>query len=248
MTDRDAPPDDEPAASGHPDETSARMRMRRKVIAVVALLGVCMGVVVIRAFFEGRSALSDGDAALERGELREAVSRWRRAARWYVPLAPHVDDAYRRLESLAADAEAKGDIDTALMAWRGVRGSILATRSFYTPHSERLAPANRRIAALMARQEADSPPAVAPEQGTDEAGNRIGTEAWHYRLLTRDDSPSVFWSIVALLGFATWIGGGLLFALRGVTSEDRLVPRMAAYAGVLIVVGLLLWMLGLYSA
>lgn len=216
------------------------MRARSKKIAAVALVaGLCLGVVVSRAVWEGRRALERGSEAATAGDLAEAVTQYRRAARWYVPGAPHVGRAYDRLEDIARLAEASGDVELALAAWRGVRGSILATRSFYTPHSHRLEPANRRIAALMAGSE---DPAVAPGQAEPER------EAWHYALLERDEAPSVFWSIVALLGFAAWIGGGVLFALRGVTADDTLVPRMAATAGALVAVGLVIWMLGLYKA
>jgi hypothetical protein len=35
---------------------------------------------------------------------------------------------------------------------------------------------------------------------------------------------------------------------RGVSAEDRLVPRAASTAGVLITVGLVVWLLGLHNA
>lgn len=213
--------------------------MKRKAITIGLVLAMCLGVVITRAVWEGRSALSRGDQAHEAGDNAEAVRWWRRAARWYVPLAPHVGDAYERLEALAKAAEETGDTRTALAAWRGVRGSILATRSFYTPHSDRLDQANRRIAALMAASE---DPAVDSGKTTEQRTQ------WHYDLLARDESPSVFWSIVALLGFALWLGGGVLMALRGVSSEDRLEARVAAYAGAMVAGGLLIWMLGLYNA
>jgi hypothetical protein len=214
--------------------------MKRKVLTWAIVVFACLGVVVTRAIVEGRRALSAGDDALVDGDTDEAIAQWRRAARWYVPLAPHVGDAYDRLEQLARDAEARGDRDTALAAWEGIRGSIKATRSFYTPHSDRLEPANRRIAALRAATPEDA--RAAPDQ------TEAQRTAWHYDLLARDDGPSLGWSILALLGFATWIGGGLLFALRGITPEDRLVRRTAAIAGIAVAAGLLVWMTGLYYA
>lgn len=213
--------------------------MRRKLLIGAIVAGVCLGVVVTRAVWEGRSALSKGDAAQAAGNTSEAVTWWRRAARWYVPLAPHVNAAYDRLEDLAKKAEAKGDTKTALAAWRGIRGSILATRSFYVPHSDRLDPANKAIAALMARSESPSVDAGKSEQQRAD---------WHYALLARDESPSVFWSFIAILGFGLWVGGGVLMALRGVSREDRLVLRQAAYAGGMVLGGLVIWLLGLYNA
>lgn len=212
---------------------------RRKLIAVAVVVAVCLGVVVTRAVWEGRSALSRGDELSAKGDHEGAIRWWRRAARWYVPGAPHVSTAYDRLQAIAEAAEERGDTRVALAAWRGVRGSILATRSFYTPHRERLEPANRHIASLMAGVEG---PAADPDR------SRAERTTWHYDLLSKDESPSVMWSIVALLGFGLWIAGGGLFALRAVTKDDQLVAKTAAISGILVAAGLVVWMLGLYSA
>ena len=220
----------------------ADTRTRRRTIAAIALLVlVCLGVVVTRAVWEGRQALSAGDSALATGDADEAIAQWRRAARWYVPGAPHVGDALDRLEELATQAAERGDIDLALAAWRGVHGAIKATRSFYTPNADRLEPAMRAISELMARQEAVMHDTGDPTPDPERA-------AWHYQLLARDEAPAVGWTVLALLGLGLWIGGGLTFALRGVSSEDRLVPRPAAAAGIMVAVGLVVWMLGLYMA
>jgi hypothetical protein len=212
---------------------------RRRVAAAALVLAFCAGVLVTRAVWQGRGALDDGDRAYQAGDDEEAIRWWRRAARWYVPLAPHVSDAYDRLETVAAAAERRGDLATALTAWQGVRGSILATRSFFTPHGERLAPANQHIASILARMEG-----AAPDAGKTEAER----EAWHRELLERDESPALGWSLLALAGFVTWLGGGALFAWRGISADDRLVRRQAATAGVLVASGLFLWLLGLYQA
>jgi hypothetical protein len=259
------------AASGSvPDATSGsasgpgRAARRRTLAALGLLLAVGLAAVVTRAVWAGSRALANGDAAQQRGDLAQAVDLWRQAARWYVPGASHVEAAYQRLEELARAAEQRGDIDTALAAWTGVRSSILATRSFYLPHAERLEPANQRIAVLMAAREralasgasGAGAPAVpdAPDPGdasarplpADASGDPAA--AWHYERLAPVPGPSVAWSVLALLGFATWLAGGLIFALRGVTHDDRLVPRTAAYAGILVAAGLVLWLLGLSLA
>ncbi len=213
--------------------------MKKTLIMAGVLVGLCLGVVVTRAVWEGRSALAAGDRASAEGDREQAISEWRRAARWYVPGAPHVARAYDRLEKLAQAAESQGDAKTALAAWRGIRGSILATRSFYTPHSDRLEPANRNIARLMAAAEGNK---------ADPTKTEAERAEWHYSLLARDEAPSVGWTLLALLGFATWIGGGVLFALRGVGREDRMNLRVAAISGGMVAAGLLVWVLGLYKA
>ena len=223
------------------DPRARRNALRKKLSAVVIVAGILISVVVTRAIWEGTSALADGDAAMSRDQHGEAIRLWRRAARWYLPLAPHVSGAYQRLRDLAGQAEARGDRVTALDAWQGVRSSIMATRSFYTPHRELLESANRHIAELMAARE-DTLGSAAASQSQSER------TAWHYQLLARDDAPSAAWAIVAILGFALWLGGAVLFAVQGVTADDKLVPRTAAYAGIMVVTGLFIWALGLYLA
>jgi hypothetical protein len=212
--------------------------VKKKLLTAAIVVGFCLAVIITRAVWQGRGALDAGDQALAAKDSEEAIRHWRRAARWYVPLAPHVADAYDRLEGLAALAEKEGDLRTALAAWQGVRGSILATRSFYTPHADRLEPANRKIADLMTRLDTTPPSDMTPEK----------LAAWHYELLARDESPSVGWSLLAVLGFLVWIGGGVLFALRGVSAEDRLERRPAITAGLLVMAGLFVWLIGLYNA
>lgn len=246
------------AADGTGANAPPRRARQRKLAALALVLAVGLAAVMTRAVWAGARALANGDAAEQRGELALAVDLWRQAARWYVPGATHVAAAYQRLDTLARAAEARGDIDTALAAWRGIRSSILATRSFYLPHAERLEPANRRIAVLMAALErapargpgdADTPAAgiALPPDGASDFGDDEDA-AWHYQRLAPVPGPSPFWSLVAIIGFATWLTGGLVFALRGVTPDDRLVPRTAAYAGILVACGLVIWFLGLYLA
>lgn len=212
-------------------------RKRRTLIVLVSIL-LCLGVVSVRALWEGRNALQRGDSALAEGDSEGAVRWWRRAARWYLPLAPHVEPAYDKLRALATESEARSEHDIAILAWTGIRSSVRATRSFYTPYADRLAEADSHIAALMAQKELRADPAT----------NVTQAQAWHRKLLARDQMPSVAWSIVALLGLALWIGGGFAFAFRGVDDDDRLVPKAAAYSGAMVATGLLVWLVGLHFA
>jgi len=56
------------------------------------------------------------------------------------------------------------------------------------------------------------------------------------------------WAISSLVGFALIAGGALHFARRGLDERDRLIAREATGAGALIVVGLVLFFVGLYKA
>lgn len=210
--------------------------MRRKLAIAAAFTVVVLGALVTRAVWEGRRALAEGDAA---ADPAAAIDAWRRAARWYVPLAPHVDDAYARLRRTAEDADRAGDTRTALAAWRAIRSSALATRWLVTPHDDLRALADRRIAALMAAD-----PAGAPDAGATVADR----EAFHARRLAATPGPSPTWVVIALTGFALWIGGCVHFARRALDADDRLVRRAAGASGALFLVGVVVWAVGLYNA
>ena len=54
--------------------------MKRRLITAAIVIGFCLAVVVTRAVWQGRSALDDGDRALEAHDTEEAIRGWRRAA------------------------------------------------------------------------------------------------------------------------------------------------------------------------
>jgi len=213
------------------------MTRGKKIASYVLLVVFALGVVVMRVLWDGRQALIAGDEALRHADVPAAINHFRRAARWYAPGAPHVGRAYDRLEELARAAADHGDDGVALEAWRAVRSSVLSTRSFYTPYPDRLARANERIADLMAKlDKSGGDPPVAERR------------SWHAALLARDESPSLPWTVMALVGFFAWVGGGFWFATRAIGEDGKLEARRATRAWTVIAIGLVLWMVGLYQA
>ena len=207
--------------------------MRRAVIIAAFVLTV-LGALAIRVVFEGRSALADGEAALARDDAHAAIRAFEASARWYLPFAPHVDEAYDRLRALTKSQQP----GVAIAAWRGIRSAALATRGAWTPHADDLAAANRAIAELSARD---------PDAGL--AGpTTAAREAWYQSRLTRDSRPSEGAIALAVLGLLAWVGGALALARWGITSGGALARRPAFVAGGVIVVGLVCWAVGLYNA
>ncbi len=249
--------------------------MKRKII-VGALVVVCFLVLIsVRVVTSSRTESLRGDKALKRGKTKVAMKHYRRSARWYAPGNPYVLKSYRALWHIGREAERQGDQKTALEAYRSIRGAILGCRSFYTPHAKWLPRVNRHIAQLMAAQQVkkgvskelvEYHPAfgggekkkalknaktekdnaskkwISPREG------RKKLEAWHLEQLMKTNAPSVGWSLLAILGLILWIGGGFAFAYKAITPEDKLHSRRAVYYGAVIVLGLVVWMLGLYLA
>jgi hypothetical protein len=204
------------------------------IVVIVALVAI-----VSRVVWSSHAELEAGREAYQRGDREAAVFHLKHAAHWYAPGNPFVTKALQELRQIARQAEMEGQTELALASYRAIRTSCLGTRSFYTPHSERLREANQRIANLLARQPA------APMDRTKTATQRREAQE---RMLERIEQPSPFWSFVVGLGFLLWIGAAVGFILRGVDDELHLVRGPAVIWSVAFVAGLGLWILGLVQA
>jgi hypothetical protein len=216
--------------------TPARMRT---ALRVAGAAGVLLAAVTVRVVTSAAAELRAGDGYREAGDLPSAVVHYRRAARWYAPASPYHVAALAKLGAIGADAERAGDNELALSAYRAVRGSILATRSFYVPEQARLRAADERIASLMA---------ALPPPPMDAGKSREQLEREHLALLRADPGPNVLWTFVLLLGFGAWVYGAFAFTLRAIDEDDRLIRREAARWGAVIAVGFGLFVLGMSLA
>lgn len=209
-------------------------RVRRFAIPAALVLAL-FGALAIRVVIEGRSALATGDEALAAGKPAAAIAAFETSARWYLPLAPHVGDAYARLRELSASS----DPAVAIAAARAIRSAALATRTLWQPHGDDLASANALIAKLSANN---------PEGAPVENDSPAAREAWHRARLARATRPSIGAALLAGLGILLWIGGAALVARRGITETGGLARRPALAGALAIVVGLVCWFAGLYNA
>ncbi len=214
-------------------------RIARIATKSLTIAGVIVAVVAVRVVTSSRSELSRADELRASGETRRAILHYRRAASWFAPGNPFVVDALASLERIGSAAEDEGDAELALLAYRSIRGAILTARSTYTPHRDRLARANARIAALMA---AEDPPPM------DAAKTQAELEAEHLALLEQSERPNVVWSLVLVFGFAVWVGGAFAFATRAIDDQDRIVSGAARLWGTTIIVGFGLFFLGMALA
>jgi hypothetical protein len=198
--------------------TADSARLLRLGMRALTIVAVFLFVVTVRVVVASSGELAAGDALLRRGEVDGSIAHYRRAARWYAPLSPYPVRALESLERIARTAEADGDATRALSAWRSIRAAILATRSTYVPHHDRLVTADRRIAALMA--DGDPPPIEAEL-------TKAARERAYLELLERAPGPSTFWGVAAIAGFFVWVAAAFAFSHRAIDVEDRLVRAEA---------------------
>jgi len=206
----------------------------KPALVVGAIVLATLGALAIRVVVEGRTALAEGDEAAAAGRTDDAIAGWETAARWYLPLAPHVDEAYARLTVLATERGARG-----LAAWRAMRSAALATRHLWTPHADDLAAANAKIAELASRD-----PEGAAAAGPDAETRR----RFHTERLARDPRPGSGAIVLAIVGIACWLTGIGVALRRGFDAAGRPARRPALVGAALTVAGLAAWAVGLYNA
>lgn len=204
------------------------MPLVKPAIVIVAFALAALGALAIRVVVEGRAALARGDEARAAGRTGESIRAYETAARWYLPLASHVEEAYAKLRTLAASS----DRQVSLSAWRAIRGAARATRTVWQPHADDLAAADAAIATLSASA----------------AGAATSDPAWHATRLAEDRRARVWLLVLSGVGLALVLGGAVLLVRRGMDAGGRLVRRPAMAAGAAIVLGAACWAVGLYNA
>lgn len=216
-----------------------KLRPPARTAAIIVLSFVVLLLVMsARALLESRAESARARVALAAGDLDLAIVRLRSSARWYTPYNGYAQSSLERLELLAQQAEARGEHTRALSAYRSVHAAIQATRSFYTPHKDLLARADRQIAALMASE----PPARIEHQRS-EAERR----ADYLALLTPHD-PDPVGVLLAFVGFVTWVGAAIGFLSWGVDHEGRIQRFAAKRSMLLLLAGWIAFAVGLRIA
>jgi hypothetical protein len=207
---------------------------------VLAALALCVLTLVMsaRAVLEARAESARADVALAAGDADTAIVRLRTTARWYAPFNVYASNALTRLQRLAELSEARGEHARALTAYRAIHAAIHATRSFYTPHRELLASADEHIATLMAAE----PPAPIEQQQSP------AQRKADYLALLRPSQPRLIGVLLAIGGLVTWVGSAVAFLTWGVDGEGRALRRIGRRSIGLLLVGWIMFAVGLRIA
>ncbi len=217
--------------------------MKNRLIRRIGWIGlsvfVFFSMIYLKVFLSSRAEFRTADAALAKGDHREAILHYERAILWYLPMGGYVEPAAEALWRLGNQLEDK-DKKLALETFRSLRSSFYATRSFYTPGQEWIDRSDQKIASLMAQEppysEADKKKTI--EQRTEEA----------LTILKRPQRPNVGWSIVLEIGFWGWVSGALLFIMIGFGEGNRVILKRGLFLGGLIVFFYALWIVGMMNA
>jgi hypothetical protein len=111
---------------------------------------------VARAYHAGEAALAESERAFDDGDLETATVAARESLTWYIPGAPHVEQAVGRLRAIAVGAEAAGDVANSLRAWEALRGGLFEVTHPWSRDSALFEEASAGVARLLLRQASDT--------------------------------------------------------------------------------------------
>jgi hypothetical protein len=221
------------------DGGPAAARGRKKVVgALVFAAGTVLVVAapVARVVAEGRGEQRASDAALSAGDIARATVHARRAATAYVPFAPHVDRAYQRLREIALAAEARGDSEAALFAWRAVRSASIGSRFIASTATDQRRMADCAIARLSAATHAAGSPS---QRALDRDIVRFQAD------LEAENVPSRARLSMLLGGLAALVGGAIWGVTRALSADGKFDLARAKGALILALIGGVGWICGL---
>ncbi|MBE9541793.1 MAG: hypothetical protein IMF01_05695 [Proteobacteria bacterium] len=125
---------------------------RKKVISVfiqaITVFFILMAIIWGRTYYSQQKHYSDGENALKAHNYKDAMTGYEWTIRMYTPFSSKVKDSCLKMWSIGQKYERGGQIDWALIAYRGLRSSIYAIRSAYTPYGEWIPRTDARIKRL----------------------------------------------------------------------------------------------------
>lgn len=215
------------------------------------LVWACLAAAVLfyRIDAEGTRELQRSDRAFNRGELDVALDHAQQAALWYLPGAPHVEQALERLQAIAMGAEAAGDPMMALRAWGALRSALHETWHVGPVDENLWEAANGGILRLLP-VETDSRRGIRALDDGSSQGRVVGGEvhsAAGPKVALQVDyakpgAPGPHWALATTLGMLMMLLAGGWLVMRPQTHSG------SWWAQAVLAVGLSLWVVAALGA
>lgn len=138
--------------------------MTQKVKEVLTTAAVTLTIMIAmiwgRTYYSQWKQFDIGEEAFKKGNMRDAITGYESAIHMYTPGSGMVKKSIERLWQIGEMFERQNQSDWALLAYRSLRSSLYAVRSFYTPYPEWIERCDRKIAQILAVKE--GPAALSP--------------------------------------------------------------------------------------
>ncbi len=218
---------------------------KRKKTKILALVLAAFALTAALTAYRQASHFRQAEAFADAKNWKLAIREYDTALHFHVPFSPIAGRAAQKLWQIGQMFEARGKPDWALIAYSSIRSGFYGTRSFYTPGTDWpgtdwIKKCDNKIAALdtmMLIKEGG----IKPEQAA--------LQREKYLAIFRDNrAPSVFWSILAELGFLGWIGAAIATIFLGFGRTGRPKGKPALYGAACFLVFAAIWAVSLFMA
>ncbi len=186
-----------------------------------------LGIILLRLSLDQWQGYSQGLDSLNRNDYKGAIMYFDRVLNAYIPFSPLEKKAKTHLIELASKFEKEKEYELALLCYETVRTSRYLTRHFFIPDSKDIPFLNDKIASIKAQFLVKDGMVKNLKEGYEQ---QMG-------IMNKDFSPSVFWSIIAVSSFWTYIGFIVLWIFK----------RKRGYVFAFCI-SLVLWVTALYLA
>lgn len=205
------------------------------IVATIMLL-----MVIIKVYYRSYDEFKKGEEAFNKQEWTTAITNFQRSIHWYTPFNKYVAESAKRLWEIGNMAEKQNDSGLALLAYRNLRSSFYAVRSFYTPHKEWINKCDEKISTLVALQ--DTPFESEKKKGFKQR------KAESLKILKTNKAPHVGWSVFLEIGFVGWVTCTIMFILKVFTGEKGFNGGKALFWGPFIILFYTMWIIGMMKA
>ena len=208
-------------------------------VRIVSVLFVLSVALFVKASYYSHQETIRGDAFYERLAYREAITHYERAVKWYTPLSRSVEHAVERLWDIGALAEQHADLPLALEAYRTLRGSLYAVRSFYLPYQSWIPKCEEKIAVIMA--------SIVHSKGGDLKHQELD-RARFAEMLQRKTMPYQGGVVLTEIGFLGWVGATIGFIWNAFGDKKVWRRKQSIVWGCSISILFVVWIIGMLLA
>tara|TARA_B100000315_G_scaffold41491_1_gene36400 strand:+ start:20621 stop:21277 length:657 start_codon:yes stop_codon:yes gene_type:complete len=216
-------------------ESTKKNIYKAAIVVIIMLL-----IVIAKVYYRSMDEFDKGEEAFKKQDMNKAITHFQRSIHWYTPFNKYVAGSAEKLWEIGNRAEKQNNTELALLAYRNLRSSFYAVRSFYTPYKEWINKCDERISSLVAVQETPFEPEKKKsfEQRKAEA----------LKILKTDKAPHVGWSIFLEIGFIGWVTCTVMFILKVFTGIKGFEGRKALFWGPFIILFYAMWIIGMMNA
>jgi tetratricopeptide (TPR) repeat protein len=209
------------------------------VLHILSMLLVLACVLFVKVSSSAKREFALGEEAYKGGGYKEAITHYERAIKWYTPFSRSVRLAVERLWEIGNAAEDQTDFNLALEAYRSLRSSLYAIRSFYLPFKAWIPRSEAKIASLMART------SHAEGQGAE----KLQRDTTRFtQILQRKKAPQMGGTVLVVIGFLGWIGASIGFIWCMCAHNSMKIWRQGLLWGSCITGFFAMWIVGMLLA